>query len=187
MAINKEIAERLKGLREMEEIGSEEMAEVAGVSLKEYKEYESGDRDFNFTLLYKCAARLNIDFTELVTGITPSLSGYSVVKKGEGMPIRRREGFEYLHLARYLKDRIAEPFMVTAPYIAEQQDKPIRLSTHEGQEMDFVLEGSMKVQIEDKTEILNAGDTIYYDSSRPHGMIAVGGSRCVFLAIVMKR
>lgn len=185
MYSNSEIAERLKGLREMEEISVEEMAEVAGVAVEDYLGYESGERDFSFTLLYKCATKLGVDFTEIVTGRSPTLSGYSVVRAGTGMPIRRRQGFEYLHVAERIKGRTAEPFVVTAPYLAEQQDKPIALSTHVGQEMDFILEGSLKVEINGKTEILNAGDNVYYDSGLPHGMIAVGGTPCKFLAIVM--
>ena len=49
----------------------------------------------------------------------------------------------------------------------ELQDKPIKMNTHEGQEMDYVLEGTLKIMVNGKTEILNAGDCIYYDSSLP--------------------
>lgn len=41
--------------------------------------------------------------------------------------------------------------------------------------------------MENHIEILKAGDSIYYDSGRGHGMIATGGSDCKFLAIVMKK
>ena len=102
------------------------------------------------------------------------------------MEIKRRHNFHYLHLAPYFRDRIAEPFVVTAPYIEEEQDKPITPNQHKGQEMDFILEGSLKVDMDGHIEILNAGDTIYYDSARPHGMIATGGKPCTFLAIVME-
>jgi quercetin dioxygenase-like cupin family protein len=59
------------------------------------------------------------------------------------------------------------------------------MNTHEGQEMDYVLEGTLKIMVNGKTEILNAGDCIYYDSSLPHGMIAVNGKECKFLAILI--
>lgn len=185
MDTNFEIAERLKGLREMEEISVTEMAAVAGVSAEEYLDYESGKKDFSFTLLYKCAKRLAVDFTEIVTGGSPNLSGYSIVRNGEGLPINRRQGFTYRHIAQYVKNRVSEPFVVTAPYIEAEQSKPIALSTHEGQEMDYVLEGRLKIEIDGHTEILAAGDSVYYDSGKPHGMRATGGEKCVFLAIVM--
>ncbi|MBQ4550064.1 MAG: AMP-binding protein, partial [Oscillospiraceae bacterium] len=55
----------------------------------------------------------------------------------------------------------------------------------EGQECDIVIRGQMKIQIGSKTEILGPGDTIYYDSGTPHGMIAVGGEDCAFYAFVL--
>ena len=127
-----EIAERLKGIREMEEISTAEMAECAGISENEYIHYESGKKDFTFTLLYNCAKKLGIDITELLLGKSPNLSEYSIVRAGYGMKLKRREGFEYLHVAQYMKNRIAEPFVVTAPYIEEEQDKEIHLSSHKG-------------------------------------------------------
>ncbi|MEG2453989.1 MAG: XRE family transcriptional regulator [Clostridia bacterium] len=184
---NYEIAERLKGIREMEDISAAEMAKFAGISLELYLQYESGEKDFSFTLLYNCAKRLDMDITELVDGSNSMLSGYSIVRAGHGMPLRRREGFEYLHIAQYMKHRIADPFVVTAPYFPAEQDKPIPLSSHDGQEMDFVLQGSLKCNINGNIEILHAGDCLYYDSSKPHGMIASDGDKCVFLAIVMRK
>jgi acetyl-CoA synthetase len=60
---------------------------------------------------------------------------------------------------------------------------PIPLSTHPGQEFDYVLKGHLKVRIGDKVEILNPGDSLYYDSNQPHGMVAVDCEECEFLAI----
>ena len=59
------------------------------------------------------------------------------------------------------------------------------IATHAGQEFDIILSGSLKVQIGEHIEILNEGDSIYYNSSTPHGMIAVGGKDCVFCAVVL--
>ena len=180
------IATRNKGLREMSDISVDEMAEITGKSVEEYIELESGEKDFSFTFLYNCAKKLGVGITDILTGISPTLSYYSIERAGSGLPINRRRNFTYMHVAPYFKHRIAEPFVVSAPYIEEQQNKEIELSSHKGQEMDFILEGSLKCNMDGHIEILNAGDTIYYDSSRPHGMIATGGSPCKFLAIVME-
>ncbi|MBR3789429.1 MAG: AMP-binding protein, partial [Clostridia bacterium] len=59
------------------------------------------------------------------------------------------------------------------------------VTTHAGQELDIVIEGKLKVQVGEHYEILEAGDSIYYDSSTPHGMIAVDGKDCTFYAIVL--
>ena len=81
---------------------------------------------------------------------------------------------------------MAEPFVVTAKYDPQLEKLPVALSTHKGQEFDFIISGEMKVQLEDHTEILHPGDSVFYDSGHRHGMIAVGGNDCVFLAVVFK-
>ena len=79
-----------------------------------------------------------------------------------------------------------EPFYVTADYRPELQDKPIHLSYHAGQELDYILEGRMRFQYEEHTEELGPGDMLLYDSGRGHGMIAIDGAPCKFLAVVLK-
>lgn len=180
-----EIAERIKGLRELCDMTQSEVAQNVGVSVEEYQSYESGQSDLSFTFLNNVARVLGVDMIELLTGENPRLSHYSIVKKGKGLNIKRREGFVYEHLSYRFKNKLAECFLVTAPYIAEEQDKPIHLSTHEGQEFDYILSGSLKCQMGEHTEIVTAGDSLYYNSGEPHGMIATGGSECVFLAITI--
>ena len=142
--------------------------------------------DFSFTFLFKAAQCLGVDITDLLTGESPKLSVYSVVKKGKGLPIERREGFDYESLAYLFKNRDIEVFNVTAKYDSRTENSPIHLSRHKGQEFDYILSGSLKVQVNDKIEVLTEGDSIYYDSGNGHGMIAVGGSDCKFIAVVTK-
>ncbi len=182
-----QIAERIRGLREIMNIGAAEMAARCDVSPEEYAAYEAGGRDFTFTFLYKCAQALGADITELLTGDAPRLSGYTVTRRGEGLPIRRRAGFSYENMAHLFRGKLAEPYVVTAPYRPEEQDAPIQLTVHEHQEFDYVLRGSLKFIYEGHTEILRAGDSVYYNSRRGHGMIAAGGEDCVFLAVVIRK
>ena len=182
-----EIAERIRALREIMEISTEEMARITGVSEEEYKFLEEGNSDFSFTFLYKCAERFGVDLMEIVNGEKPHLMGCTLVRKDEGLPINRRRGFTYEHLAANFAGKIAEPFLVTAPYIEEEQNAPIALSTHEGEEMDYILSGSLKFVHNGHSMVLGPGDSIYYDSGKGHGMIAIGGEPCRFISVVMKR
>ena len=182
----KEVAQRIRLLREDYDLTMQEMAEATGRTVAEYAAQESGEQDLSFTLLYKCAKVLGVDVIELLTGETPHLKGYSLVREGDGLSIKRRAGFEYLHKAPNLQNKLAEPFIVTAPYLEEEQDKPIHLSYHKGMELDYIISGHVRCAYEDHVEELNPGDTVMYDSGRGHGMIAIGGEPCVFLAIVMK-
>lgn len=182
----KEVANRIRSLREDMDITMQEMADATGRSLAEYSAQEAGEQDFSFTFLYKCADRLGVDVIELLTGETPHLTGYSLTEAGDGLSIKRRAGFEYLHKAPHFRHKLAEPFLVTAPYIEEEQDAPIHLSYHEGQEIDYIISGHMRFAYEDRIEELGPGDFLMYDSGRGHGMIATGGEPCTFIAIVIK-
>lgn len=181
-----EVANRIRSLREDMGFSMQEMADATGRSLANYAAQESGSEDLTFTFLYKCAEKLDVDVIELLTGENPHLTGYSLVRAGEGLSIKRREGFEYLHKAPSFKNKICESFLVTAPYLEEEQDAPIHLSYHMGQEFDYILTGKMRFAYEKHIEELGPGDALLYDSGRGHGMIATGGEPCTFLAIVMK-
>lgn len=179
------ISERLRGLREILDLSTADMAAATDMNEAEYLALESGQRDFSFTFLYKAAHRFGVDLTDLLTGESPHLSGYALVRNGSGLPINRRKGFMYLNLAYTFKDRLAEPFMVTAPYEPNAEQADIVLSTHTGQEMDYIISGKLRVRIEEHEEILEQGDTLYYNAGKPHGMVAVGGQSCQFLALVI--
>lgn len=181
-----EVAERIRTMREIMGLSEEEMARCTGISKEEYQECERGGRDFSFTFIYKCAGRFAIDPTDLIKGVSPTLSSYTVSRKGDGLPITRRQGFKYLNKAPLFKNKTAEPFYVTMPYSEAEQKVAIKLSTHVGQEFDIIIKGAMKVQVGSHTEVLYPGDTIYYNSATPHGMIAVGGEDCEFYALVLK-
>lgn len=178
------IGRRLRELRTILEISEPEMARITGTSEQDYRDHEEGKVDFSFTFLYRCAERFGVDMSALVTGETPKLSSYHLNRRGGGMPIRRRAGFEYLHLASLLKNRGADPFLVKAP--PQPENQVIALSTHAGEEFDYILKGTLKVQFEDKVEIMRPGDSVLYNSSLPHGMIAIGDEPCEFLAVVIK-
>ena len=182
----KEIGMRLRGLREILEFTIEDMAEATGVTPEQYAAYEAGDEDFSVTFLGKCAAKFKVDIVELLSGSNPKLKSYSVVRKGQGLSVTRRESFQYQHLAYKFSGKLADPYLAEAPYIEAQQNAPIALSQHEGQEFDYILSGTLKVVVNGKEKILSEGDAIYYDSSKPHGMIATNPEGCRFLAFLVK-
>jgi acetyl-CoA synthetase len=180
-----EMAGRIRELREIVGYSPEEMAFKTHVSVEEYLACEAGETDLNFAFLYRCALALGIDVTEIIEGAAPKLSGYTLTRSGRGQRVQHAHGMTYYNLAPMFRNRIAEPLLVEAVYDAEAQYRDIELTTHEGQECDIVLSGKLKVQVGEHTEILGAGDSIYYDSDTPHGMMAVDGANCLFYAIVL--
>ena len=181
----KEIAGRIKELREITGISTEKMASLTDVSLDEYIACENGEVNLNFAFIYRCAQALGVDVTDIIAGSSPRLSSYTLCRRGMGQRIDRAHGMIYYNLAPYFKNRIAEPLYVEAIYSDDAQRRPIDVTTHAGQECDIVIKGHLKVQVGNHYEILGEGDSIYYNSSAPHGMIAVGGENCLFYAIVL--
>ena len=180
-----EVASRIKEMREIMGWSISEMAEKTEVSEEKYVSYESANADIPFSFIHKCALAFDVELTELLEGHSARLSSYTVTRKGKGQATAKEDGIDIKNLAPKFRDKIAEPYWVRYEYSASQQNKPIHLSTHSGQEFDLVLSGSLKVQIGNHTEILGEGDSIYYNSSTPHGMIAIGGEDCVFCAVVL--
>ncbi|MBQ8533308.1 MAG: AMP-binding protein [Clostridia bacterium] len=180
-----EMAARIKELRDIMGWSVEEMAEKTDVSPEQYALYESGTVDIPFTFIHKCALEFDVEMTELLEGHSARLSSYTVTRKGQGQATAKEDGIDIANLAPKFKDKLAEPYWVKYEYDPAQQNKPIHLTTHSGQEFDLVLSGSLKVQVGTHTEVLHEGDSIYYNSSTPHGMIAVDGKDCVFCAVVM--
>ena len=179
------IASRLREMREIMGWTVEEMAEKTEVSADQYRLYEAGNTDMPFTFIHKSAQAFNMELTELLEGHNARLSSYTVTRRGTGESTAQEEGIAISNLAPKFKDKLAEPYWVRYEYSEKAQNEPIHQVSHPGQEFDLVLQGSLKVQIGEQPESLHEGDSIYYNSSQPHGMIAVDGKDCVFLAVVL--
>ena len=181
----REMAARIKELREIEGLTTYEMAAKTLVSREEYMACESGTGDLNFTFIYRCALALGVDVTDIIEGHSPKLKSFTVTRAGEGQEISNAHGMTYFNLAYAFQNRIAEPLYVKCKYDEDAQHKDIELTSHDGQELDLVISGSLMVQVGEHRTILKPGDSIYFSSSTPHGMIAVNGSDCEFYAIVL--
>ncbi|MGM9635526.1 MAG: AMP-binding protein [Candidatus Avispirillum sp.] len=180
-----EMAARIRELREIEGLTPEEMAQKTDISVEEYLECEAGRSDLNFAFIYRCALAFNVDVTDIIEGHSPTLKSFTLTRSGEGQEIANAHGMTYYNMAYAFQNRIAEPLYVKSAYDAEAQTRDIELTTHEGQELDIVISGHLRVQIGEHSVVLGRGDSVYYNSSTPHGMIAVNGEDCEFYAIVL--
>ncbi len=181
----REVAGRIKDLREAKGYSPEELAKLTGVSVEDYKILEEGETDFSFTFIYKCAKACGVEVVDILEGTSTTLTSFDITRKGDGLKIIKKHGVVYNNLAPKFKGKLAEPFLVEFPYLKEEQDAPIKLNSHNGQEFDVIVKGSLKVQVGNHIEVLNEGDSIFYNSIIPHGMIAVSEGGCEFHAIVL--
>ena len=180
-----ELASRIRELREVTGLTIEDMAQRTGLTAEEYAACESGTKNLSVAFLYRCTLSFGVDMGDLLEGRSPKLRSYDLTRKGEGQRIDAGHGMVGYNLAADFRNRIALPLYMDLKYHPGAEDEVLELTSHEGQECDIVIRGQMKIQIGNHSEILNPGDTIYYDSATPHGMVAVGGSDCAFYAIVL--
>ena len=95
----------------------------------------------------------------------------------------RREVYDYKHLAFTFAGKKAEPFMVT---VEPKEDETVNLHSHEGQEFNYMVSGTMEFYLDNMAYELNEGDSVYFDSSISHAMKATKGHSAKFIAVVIK-
>ena len=179
------VAQRISEMRQIMGYTYKEMAEMTEVSEETYRSYETGTVDLPFTFIHKCAKAFGLELTDILEGHSAKLSGYTVTRRGEGLTTASEDGITIQDMAPLFRKKLATPYWVTYEYSEELQKQPIHTVTHAGQEFDMVVKGSMRIRIGDREEVLREGDSVFFKSSTPHGMIAVGGEDCVFLAMIM--
>ena len=182
----RDVALRVRELREVSGLTQDDIAGRLGISTGTYDAYEAGSVDLPFSFIHNCALLFGVELSDLLEGHSAAhLTSFAVTRRGKGRITSKELNIEVRDLAPRFRGKIAEPYWVTYTYSDEQQRKPIPLVSHSGQEFNVIYSGQLKVQIGDHIEVLSEGDSIYYNSTTPHGMIAVGGVDCVFCAIVL--
>lgn len=177
-----QIPSRIRELREILGISTQEMAQNVGIGLDNYLLYEAGGLDIPISALYAIAAALSVDPTVLLTGEAPRMNTHCIVRKGHGVDIERYPGYRYSSIAYNFIGREMEPLLVT---IEPEDETPLRVM-HSGQEFNYVLEGRLRITLGNNSYELSAGDCIYFDPRLPHAQSAVGGT-AKFLTVINEK
>ncbi|MCM1321388.1 MAG: XRE family transcriptional regulator [Bacteroides sp.] len=178
----KAVADRLKGLRDIMDVSIETAAEVCGITPEQYSLYETGTIDIPVGILQCMAKKYGIDLATLISGKEPHMRSYFFTKHNRGISVDRRSDYDYQSLAYGFVGRKADPFIVT---ITPENTKEIHFNSHPGHEFNYVLEGTMRIVVDGKAMDLEAGDSLYFDATRQHGMQALNGKPAKFLAIII--
>ena len=179
----RQIAERLRGLREVLELTVDDLADQCDISAEEYHRSENGEYDISVSMLQKIARQYNVALDALMFGEEPKMSSYFLTRAGKGVSIERTKAYKYQSLASGFINRDADPFIVTVE--PKDESVPMNYNSHNGQEFNYVLEGRMLLSINGKELILEEGDSIYFNSKLMHGMKALDGKKVKFLAVIL--
>ena len=179
----KQISQRLKGLREIFDIPLEKMAEVCETTVEHYQRIENGECDPGVYLLSRISKQYGIALDVLLYGEEPRMNGYFVTRRGNGLEVDRHNDYKYKSLASGFKGRVMEPFFTEIEPLPDGKNHA--KNVHDGQEFIIVFDGVLEVTIEDKVIVLRLGDSIYFDTTRPHCMRALENKPVKFLTVII--
>ena len=187
MDTSKIVGEKIKSLRESKSISREEMSERSGLAVEQIERIENNVDLPSLAPLIKIARVLGVrlgtfldDQAETGPAICRHAGGNDTISFSNNA-IQSRKHMEYHALAKSKADRHTEPFIID---VAPTDDNDFVLSTHEGEEFIYVLEGTMEISYGHDTYLLEAGDSIYYDSIVPHHVHAFEGQAAQILAVI---
>ncbi|MCX7948537.1 MAG: XRE family transcriptional regulator [Treponemataceae bacterium] len=168
---------RIRKIRETNAISREDLAERSHIPVELLKKIEEEDYLPDLAPLVKIARALGVRLGTLLDDYEEL--GPVVCKKGSSEEVFRftarnaqsPEGLVFNALAAHKAGRAMEPFLVEV-----RKDANPALSSHEGEEFLYVLEGAIKVEYGTTAYNLEQGDSIYYESIVPHRVIAQGGT-----------
>ncbi len=174
----------LRAAREERGFTLDELAEKTGISSDILARMESGETFLPLGELIKVTKVLALKMTDVLAAGTES---FTIVRADERRSVKRfgetrqtSHGYEYESLAPGKKDKTMEPFIVTLHPAASDE-----LSSHDGQEFIYVLEGEMTVVVEGYRDVLRAGDAVYYDGTSKHLVAAHGDKPAKILAVIV--
>ena len=179
---NKDIGNRIKELRELSDITTKEIAEDLNIKEETYIQYENAEVDIPASFLYELAHIFKVDLGLLLTGEESRLNIFDITRSQKGVIVDRSKEYTHENLCSNFINKHAETFLVT---IDPEKNAMPSLNSHQGQEFNYVLEGSIKLYIHKNEIILNEGDSIFFDSRYGHALIALNDKPAKILAVII--
>lgn len=180
------VTEKIKSLCADRNMSLEDLAEGAGLTIEQVNRICESDMIPSLSSLIKIARALGV---RLGTFLDDSDEMGPVVNRHteSELPItftshqtNNHSHMDFMSLAARKAGRNMEPFLINIQAATGKEN----LSSHEGEEFLFVLEGSIEVHYGAEKYILNQGDSIYYDSIVDHLVTSNNQSGAKILGIV---
>ena len=174
---NSKFASKVKDIRERQNMSIEELSEKSGVKIEVLEAMENGDIIPSLTPLTKMARALGVRLGTFLDD-APQI-GPVVVREGKPdnvyyfsgrEDVTNNTGLEYHALGAGKIDRNIDPFIIDV----DIEDDEYELSSHEGEEFIYVLDGEIEVVYGKDSFIIGKGDSIFYDSVVPHHLHSNG-------------
>jgi len=178
-----QIAYAIKKYRINKGLTLNEVAEKTGLTKGQLSKIENCKASPPIATLMKISKALRITLSDLFTDATSKCSCV-LIKKGEGTVVTTENngpGYIYEQMANGYRPRKMDPFVITV----EDTGELAKLFDHEGEEFVFLLQGEMEYIHGKDVYLMEEGDSLYFDSSIPHGPRPVNGKTARFIAIFL--
>ena len=187
MSSKNALGKKIKQFREFRQISREDLALNANLDIKQIEKIEEKGIVPSLGHLIKITRALGVRIGTFLDD--QDHVGPVIVKAGEEKSSvsfstkdsKTREHLNFFSLAQDKSGRHMEPFIVE---IEPSKESDYKLSTHEGEEFIYVLEGQIEINYGKDTFTLSKGDTIYMDSVVSHNVHADGNTAAKILAVV---
>ncbi len=181
-----QVGAKVKELREERGWELSELAEATGLSVSVVSQIENYMISPPLGTLIKVAKAFEVPVGTFFG--SPGGDAFQIVRREERRPVSRfaskegvNYGYGYESLAADARGRHMEPFIVT---LEESQAGDPGLSSHDGEEFLYVLDGEVEVTIGKHSDRLEPGDSIYYNARLPHRVSGLGRGGARILAVI---
>jgi transcriptional regulator with XRE-family HTH domain len=165
------IGQRVRDLRQKQNFTLQDIAAKTGLAKSLLSEVESGEVVPHVSTLLKLAKVLNVGMASFFEDVAV-IEKISVTRRGERVRIKRRphhhEGevdYIYESLETRKPGKHMEPFLVE---FMPMETAEMVFTSHEGEEFHYMLEGKLEFRTDDRVEVLEPGDSIYFESDQNH-------------------
>lgn len=187
MSTKKDVGEKIKQIRESLNISLDELGVRSGLDTEQIQQIEENVFLPSLAPLIKIARSLGVQlgtFLDETEHLGPVVTLAEEKNKGASFSnknLKARSHMDFFALASDKAGRHMEPFIVD---IKPDEANDHMLSSHEGEEFIYVLEGSIEINYGKEIYVLNVGDSIYYDSIVNHNVHAYNNKEAKIIAVV---
>jgi transcriptional regulator with XRE-family HTH domain len=190
MSKNIQIGERIKSLRTRKQMSLDDASRESGIP----QSVISGIEDLSVSPplgdIISLAKAFNVSVGEVFGDSADS--PFCIVKSDDRKTVSRfgsaggkSGGYSYESLGYQKQNRHMEPFLVALTPV--EDPRLVEPNQHVGEEFLYVLKGQVEIRLSGITDVLNPGDSIYYDSNLPHVVSCHGNDPATVLAVIYAR
>lgn len=177
------LGDRLRQMRRQNGWTLGQVSALTGLATSTLSKVENNQMSLTYDNLLRLAEGLHVDIAQLFTSeeMRPITGRRTITRRGEGR-LESTPNYDYHYLCTdLLRMRMVPIFVRIKMRSMEEFGELLR---HSGEEFIYVLEGAIEVHTEFyEPVVLEAGDSIYLDSTMGHAYISVGDGDASVLGI----